>query len=96
VTLDIVCVVVIGAIALWRERRVSHWARVARMLGRDVIVERTRVIAIAAALEHLKAGLRNGDAPFSDQALSTAIRVAKDDTDATLIELGIPLPKRIS
>lgn len=92
----IVCTVAIGAIALWQARRVAHWTLVARILGRDVMVERAKRRAIAMALGDLEAGLKRGDSMLCAQAMSAAIRVAGDDTDETIIKLGFKVPERIS
>jgi hypothetical protein len=95
-TLCIICAVAVGLIAIRQARRVAHWMLVARVLARDVIVERAKRKALAMALGDLEAGLKRGDSLLCAQAMRAALLVARDDTDATLIKLGFTLPERIS
>lgn len=91
-----VCVLVLGVVALWQLRRASHWKLVSRLLGHDYAIEIAKRRALATALGDLEAGLRSGDAILCAQAMDAALRVARDDTDATLRKLGFELPARPS
>lgn len=94
-TLGIVCTVALGVIALWLQRRVAHWVLVAKVLGRDVVVERAKRAALALALADVAAGLARGDAQLCAQAMRVALDVANDDSDGTLVKLGYKLPEKI-
>lgn len=92
----ITCTVVVGLIAIWQARRASHWLLVARILGRDVVIERAKRTAIAMALSDMGEALRRDDAALCARAMRTALHVANDDGEETLRTLGFKLPDRIS
>lgn len=93
--LGIVCTIAIGLIALWLRSRVVHWNLVARILGRDLGIERAKRKAIAMALSDLGNGLAYNDPALCAQAMRAALRVANDDTEETLRLLGFTLPEKI-
>lgn len=69
---------------------------VARILGRDVAVERAKRKAFAMAVGDLHDGMKRGDAELCSQAIRAATRVASDDSEETLRALGFKLPERIA
>ena len=89
---SIACTVILGLLALWQVRRAAHWHLVARILGRDVVVERAKRTAVAMALGDVAAGLRDGNAELCAKAMRAALQVAHDDTDETLLKLGFQVP----
>lgn len=92
----IVCTFVIGAISLCLGRRVAIWHLAAQILARDISIERAKRKAVSMALADVTAGLRCGDAAFCAQAMRTALLVANDDSDETLVKLGFKLPEKIA
>lgn len=95
VILGIALTVVLGLLAVWTAHRSAHWHLTARILGRDIAIERAKRQALSMALGDLERGLRRGDARLCAQAMSAAQRVAEDDTEETITKLGFKLPERI-
>lgn len=90
----IACIVVIGMIAIWQARRATHYQLLSLQQRHDNAIERAKRMALAWALSDVEAGLRRGDAGLCAQAMSAALRVARDDTDETIRKLGFTLPER--
>lgn len=95
IAIGVLCTLTIGTIALWQARRTAHWFLVARILGRDVAIERAKRQAIAMAPEDLETGLKCSDATLCARAMNAARRVAEDESKETLVKLGFKLPERI-
>lgn len=95
-TLGIVCTIVVALLALLEVRRAAHWNLVARILGREVSVERAKRKAIAMALADMEVGLRRNDTDLCARAMSAAIRCANDDSEETVAKLGFKLPEKIA
>lgn len=94
--IGIICIAVLGLFSLTITMRSAHWHLVARILGRNVAIERAKRKAVSMALGDVTAALARGDASICAQAMRAAIMVAEDDTEETLVKLGFKLPEKIS
>lgn len=94
--IGIVGVVVIGLFAIFAVRRSAVDRLAARIIAREVHVERAKRKALAMALGDLESGLRHGDGALCAKAMHAALQVANDDTEETITKLGFKLPEKVA